>query len=84
MDSYRTARGFTVIAHKKFPNEKEDYSMTRLIQESSLMLNDDDPDEVPGSGFLWIGRDHHLNREEIKELISRMQHWVDNGFLEQE
>lgn len=43
--------------------------MTRLIQESSAV-----------GDYLWVG-DHHLNREEVTELITRMQHWLKTGRL---
>lgn len=35
----------------------------------------------PGSSFLWVGNDHHLNREEVTELVSRLLWWLKTGHL---
>jgi hypothetical protein len=55
--------------------------MTRLIQESSAIGDYEDSFDCPGSSYLWVGDDHHLDREEVAELIENMQHWLDNGRL---
>ena len=52
-----------------------------LIQEASSTGNNDNAHEVPGSSFLWVGNEHKLNREEIAQLIAKMQHWLDTGRL---
>lgn len=74
-----TDRGFVVIRHQKF---NEEGVMTRLVQESSVIGSYDDSGDNPGSSCLWIGQDHHLNREEVKELIDRLQYWLDNKRLQ--
>lgn len=53
----------------------------RLIQESSAVGEYYDSFDNPGSSFLWVGI-HHLSREDIKELIDRLQYWLDNKQLE--
>ncbi len=63
-----TGRGFAVVTHEKYQNKRGE--MTRLIQESSAI-----------GDFLWVGQDHHLNREEVAELVSRLQHWLETGRL---
>lgn len=80
MKAYAISRGFIVITHQKYQNEPNE--MTRLIQESSAIGNYDNAVDNPGSSFLWVGQDHHLNREEITDLIERMQYWLNNKRLE--
>jgi len=79
MKARKTERGFVCVGHRSYPNREEDL---RLIQESSAINFDyDDALDRPGSSYLWVGDSHHLNREEVRELISRMQHWLDTGRL---
>jgi len=70
----KTIRGFTVIEHEKYQNIPGEF--TRLIQESSAIGDYGDSGDNPGSSFLWVGQDHHLNREDITELIQMMQYWL--------
>lgn len=79
MKAYKTERGFITVTHEKYQNKPGE--MTRLIQESSAIREYDDAYDNAGSSCLWIGEDHHLNREEVKELIERMQYWLDNKRL---
>lgn len=79
MHAQRSSRGFVVVEHEKYQNKPGEY--TRLIQESAAIGDDPDAFDSPGSSFLWVGQDHHLNREEVAELISRMQHWLNTGRL---
>lgn len=37
--------------------------------------------DIPGSSYLHISNTHHLNREEVRELIMNMQFWLDNKRL---
>jgi len=69
-----TQRGFRVLLEEKYQNKPGEF--TRLIQESSAI--GDYEDSLPGSSFLWVGDDHHLDREQVKELIEHMQYWLDN------
>jgi len=74
-----TPRGFTVVVEEKYQNQPGEF--TRLIQESSAIGDYEDSDEKPGSSYLWVGQDHHLNREQVQELINRMQVWLKFGRL---
>ena len=53
----------------------------RLFQESSAKGDYEDSLDRPGSSFLWIGRNHHLNREEVAEFVKHLQRWLDTGSL---
>ncbi len=72
-------RGFYIILEEKYQNKPGEY--TRLIQESSAIRDYEDSWDNPGSSYLWVGKDHHLNREQVKELIGYMQYWLDNKRL---
>ena len=52
-----------------------------MIQESSAIGDYENSFQKPGSSFLWVGENHHLNREEIKELVERMEYWLKSGRL---
>lgn len=75
----RTGRGFVMITQEKYQNQPGE--MTRLVQESSAIGDYDDAMNNPGSSYLWIGNDHHLNREEVGKLIEHLQFWLDTGRL---
>lgn len=79
MQTIRMDRGFRVVEHEKYQNEPGE--MTRLIQESSAIGDYENSMELPGSSYLWVGCDHHLNREQIQELIDRMKYWLETGRL---
>jgi hypothetical protein len=78
MKAEKTVRGFVVVTHAKYP---PDGTETRLAQESSVVGDYDDAFDRPGSSALWIGDNHHLNREEVAELILRLNHWLSKGRL---
>lgn len=69
----KTDKSFNLLVHEKYTTRE----LTRLLQESSAVGNYDDSYDNPGSSFLRIGKDHHLNREEVRELIGYLQHWLD-------
>jgi hypothetical protein len=77
MFSQLNVRNFVIVSH---PNQNRE--STRLIGESSAVGDYDDSLDNPGSSYLWVGAAHHLNREEVRELIARMQYWLDRGHLE--
>lgn len=79
MKTEKTDRGFIVILHEKYQNKSGE--TTRLIQESSAIGDYENSFNCPGSSYLWIGNDHHLNREEVADLITRMQYWLETGRL---
>jgi hypothetical protein len=71
-------RGFHIVLHEKYPPGEE----IRLIQESSAIdFNYENGLSHPGSSYLWVGDNHHLNREEVKELIKHMKRWLKTGCL---
>lgn len=74
MHSERTDRGFVRVLERMYPPEHplEDGSYEPLLQESSM---------APCGSYLWIGDHHHLNREQVKELIKRMKYWLKTGRL---
>jgi len=78
MKAEKTERGFVVVTHAKYP---PDGTETRLAQESSIVGDYDYAFDRPGSSALWIGENHHLNREEVAELILRLNHWLSKGRL---
>ena len=78
MKATKTSKGFVIVKH---PIYTHDLINTRLVQESSAVGDYKDSSERPGSSYLWVGVDHHLDREEVKELVSRMEHWLENGRL---
>ena len=73
MKTEKTSRSFIIVEEEKYQNEPDEF--TRLIQESSAYGNYKHSD-IPGSSFLWIGQDHHLNREQVKELIKHLKYWL--------
>lgn len=79
MKAEKNQRGFITVTHEKYtePNTDE-----RIIQESSVIGDYENSFQKPGSSFLWVGENHHLDREEIKELVERMEYWLKNGRLE--
>ena len=77
MKSHETPRGFRVLTHPSYIGKVD----TRLVQESSAIGDYKDSMAQPGSSFLWVGDAHHLNREEVAELVKRMQHWLKRGRL---
>ena len=77
MKRYTTSRGFRGITHATHANEPEE---KRLIQESSAIdFDTKDGLNKPGSSYLWIGPDHHLNRKQVSALVAEMEHWLKNG-----
>lgn len=74
----KTDRGFWNLVHPTYPPTRTKDS--RLVSESSVILYDDALDH-PGSSALWLGENHHLNREEVKELVGYLQRWLETGRL---
>lgn len=68
-----TGRGFGIIRARHFSCD----FVSRVVQESSIC--GDRPD--PGSSFLWIGENHCLDRNEVRELVSSIQNWLERGRL---
>lgn len=77
-----TERGYRYLLTEIYQNKRGE--MTRILAESSAVGDYEDSLDRPGSSFLWVGHDHHFNREEITELIEFMQYWLDNKRLSPE
>jgi hypothetical protein len=78
MKTTKSDRGFLALRH---PTYLEPHNETRVLTESSAIGDYDDAATKPGSSFLWIGMDHHLNREEVRQLVNALQHWLTFGRL---
>lgn len=73
-----TTRGFELIERRKYGTDTN----CRLVQQSSAIDGErSDSIDNPGSSYLWFGQDHHLNREEVADLIKNLRAWVDTGSL---
>jgi len=68
-------RGFEFLITNDYPDGKP----ARLLSQSSAIGEYEDSFERPGSSFLWVGDNHHLNREEVEEMIQYMQNWLETG-----
>jgi hypothetical protein len=79
MKIVRSDRGFFFLMH---PTYLPPHDEGRLASESSAIGDYDDSMDNPGSSFLWIGDDHHLNREEVKEFIQHLRQWLKTGRLD--
>ena len=78
-----TGWGFEVLLHEVYPTSATlDDTHTRLVQQSSVIRDYDDAFDRPGSSCLWIGEDHHLDREEVAQLVAHLQAWLTTGSLE--
>lgn len=74
----RTNRGFELIIHPTYLTQSE----MRLVGASSAVGDNEDSMDRPGSSYLWIAENHHLNREEVAELVGHLSAWVATGSLE--
>ena len=82
MDVRTTDRGFPVIEHPQYGGSRgRPVQMLRLVQQSSAVGEYDDAFERPGTSFLWIGAHHHLNREEVAQLVKHLRGWLKTGSL---
>jgi hypothetical protein len=77
MFSKMSERGFAFVMHEAFESQQP----TRLISESSHIGDYPDSAARPGSSGLWVGNDHRLDRQQVQELVDRMQHWLATGRL---
>lgn len=76
-----TERGFERIERASYGRGDGKNVMLTLVQQSSAFKWHDDSINRPGESFLWIGEEHHLDKEEVRDLISHLQSWVDTGSL---
>ncbi len=71
----------TQICHCKRTKTYIGLDKERLAAQSSAIGDYEDSFERPGSSFLWIGDYHHLNREEVQQLVNHLQSWLKTGSL---
>ena len=79
MKTVENGRGFRVTLEEKYQNEPGEFTL--LMQESSAIGDYDDAMDRPGSSALWIGQDHHLSREQVADMVRRLQAWLADGRL---
>ena len=80
MISQKNDRGFIHIKHETYP----EHQTSSLIAESSKIGDYEDSFECPGSSYLWIGDNYHLNREEVLSLAECLLYWLDHKRLPEE
>lgn len=73
-------RGFQMIVHPRYVPPHDEI---RVVGISSAIGDYDHSFDRPGSSALWIGDHIHLNRDEVLELICRLQLWLATGKLDQ-
>lgn len=74
----RTPRGFEIIDH---PAYVPGHESCRLVQQSSAVGKYPDAFDRPGTSFLWFGDKHHLDREQVAELVDHLNAWLKYGSL---
>lgn len=70
-------RGFHYVLEESYPARQA----AVLLEESSAIGDYEDSMRRPGSSYLWVGDEHHLNREQVAELVTYLQRWLDDGTL---
>lgn len=80
------SRGFRMVVCPAKITGTDQTEDARLVQESSAIGDYEDSLAEPGSSYLWVGSGspgpwHHLDREQIAELIVHLQRWLDTGSL---
>lgn len=79
MNLTTSQRGFEVVQHEAYlPPHPE----LRLVGQSSAIGGYEDALSRPGSSFLWVGREHHLDRGEVAELAAHLRAWLATGSLD--
>lgn len=76
MDKVIDSRGFPGI---RLPNYADEEKSSWLVHQSSAIGDYDDAFQRPGTSFLWIGSHHHLNREEVQDLVGHLARWLRRG-----
>ena len=78
VNTFKTNRNFRGVEHETY---SENPRQERLIQESSAIGDYDNSFDIPGSSYLWVGDHHHLDRDEVQELVEIMQVWLETGMI---
>lgn len=71
-------KGFRSTILPQYGDKKAD---ARLLTESTMIGEHEDSLTNPGSSYLWIGSTHHLDRDEVSELINHLQTWLETKRL---
>ena len=79
MDLKKSDRGFEYMLHYTYLPENREHD--RLASQSSAFGDYEDSFQRPGSSYLWVGKYHHLNREQVREFASRLLAWCETGSL---
>ena len=74
-------RGFELLVHPAYLSKSDEELTPRLVLQSSVIGDYPDAYRRPGTSALWIGEHHHLNRDEIAQLICHLQWWLRTGSL---
>jgi hypothetical protein len=74
----KSDRGFEFLNHDTYENKPK---AGRLASQSSAIGDYEDSLDRPGTSFLWIGNDHHLNREEVRQFVAHLTAWLKTGSL---
>lgn len=74
----KSNRGFDFLKHNRYVEPHDDI---RLASQSSAIGECEDSWDRPGSSYLWIGDNHHLNREQVAEFVGYLNRWLKTGRL---
>ena len=80
-DPRKTERGFEIV------DFDDCNSVSCSLQQSSAIGDYEDSMQRPGTSCVWLGINSldavsmrmHLDREQVSELIKRLQNWLDTG-----
>lgn len=78
MDIVTSDRGLEYIHFKEGTDSTQ---KSRLVSQSSVVGDYTDSASRPGSSYLWIGGNHHLSREQVRELVRHLNSWLETGSL---
>lgn len=85
MKVQETGRGFQMLVCPAKVMGTDQTKDVRLVQQSSAIGDYEDSITEPGSSYLWVGSGtvdsswHHLDREQVSELIVYLQRWLITG-----
>lgn len=80
MKPTKNNKGLTHYWHQKYADQNKEEEFF-LGESSAIDFDNDDSLDNPGSSYLWFGRDFHLNRSEVLELIHLLSYWLVNKRL---
>lgn len=73
----KSERGFESLLCLKY-DQGEDVP---IVSQSSAIGDYEDSFEKPGSSYLWVGEDAHLDREGVQSLVNHLRGWLKTGKL---